>query len=174
MINNYSNQNFNNSFNSLNNNTINKNFSSKTNSKNKNKKGFVLISTILVILLMSSFTIILQTVLYREQLYIKREQNIIQKNLIINQIRNDFLDNQIIDNTYDYDVNIYTENQTSLKKALVVKSKKATDKTDIIYLLVYDFNTNSQICSQTSNFYLSTVNVDNSEMYYIADTIPYV
>ena len=142
------------------------------------KKGVALLSTLIFMTVVICVSLLLFTVLTYGALANKYQQQKLEKQVTIKKIFKDFVDNQTIDGTYDYDVEIYTNENNANQKAVVVKKSGAVAK-NMLYYCICEFDsevpTNYQILAQQEkNFYLTTRIVNGVNYYYLADLIKYV
>ena len=142
------------------------------------KKGVALLSTLIFMSVVICVSLLMFAILTYSAVANKYEQQKLEKQVTLSKIFDDFVDNQTINNSYDFDVQIYTNQDNTNQKAVVVKKTGASAK-NLYYYCICEFDsvvpTNYQILAQQQkDFYLTTQNVDGVDYYFLADLIKYV
>lgn len=136
------------------------------------KRGFALMSAVIIMTIVVAFSMLLFSFILQTKSYAKFSTTTLNNKIKFQKIYADFLDNEQIDEIYDDDVKIYTSDENSKIKALVVKSKNAKTA-QISFLAVYDFSQNQNLAKQNQNFYLTIKNFNGVNYYYLADIVRY-
>ena len=145
--------------------------------KNK-KKGVALISTIILMSVVVCVFLLLTTLLMSGVVSNKFQTQKLKNQTTISKVFKDFADNQTIDETYDFDVQIYTNQSNTNQKAVVAK-KQGASATKMFYYCICEFDaenptTYQKLAEQDKDFYLTIREVDGVEYYFLADLIKYV
>ena len=136
------------------------------------KKGIALMSALVLMSVIISFTGLFLALVQSFNLANKIEQKRIQNLTTYYNIRKDFLENQVIDNEYDFDIEVI-EHDTNTK-AVVVKRKNNSNIEGIIYYFIYDFSNSKLLAEQNKNFYITIKNDGGTNYYYLADLVKYM
>lgn len=141
------------------------------NMKINKKKGVALLSVLILMTVIISFTGLFLALVKSLNFANKIEQNKTQKVATYYKIKQDFLDNQVIDEDYDYDIEI-VEHDENIKAVVAIK-KNSTDVSDMIYYCIYNFSTSKILAEQNKNFYLTIKQDGGDSYYYLADLVKY-
>lgn len=138
--------------------------------KNK-KRGVALLSTVVLMVVVITFSILIFTLIANSNATGKVNESITKKEILSNRVYADFTADGEINEEYDLDLNIYTNQDNSNIKAVV--AKKQISSKNIYFMVVYDFENNQVIARQLSNFELSIKDVDGELFYYLPGNIKY-
>ena len=136
------------------------------------KKGIALMSALILMSVIISFTGLFLALVQSFNLANKIEQKRIQNLTTYYNIRKDFLENQVIDNEYDFAVEVIEHDANT--KAVVVKRKNNSNIEGIIYYFIYDFSNSKLLAEQNKNFYITIKNDGGTDYYYLADLVKYM
>lgn len=135
------------------------------------KKGVALMSALILMVVIISFSGMFFAIVQSLNLSNRLQQNKIQKLATYYKIRQDFLDDQVINDEYEYFVEIIEHDENI--KALVIKRTENSAKTDLSYYFIYNFSTFKILAEQDKNFYLTIKNDGGNDYYYLADLVKY-
>lgn len=135
------------------------------------KKGVALMSALILMVVIISFSGMFFAIVQSLNLSNRLQQNKTQKLATYYKIRQDFLDDQVIDDEYDYFIEIIEHDENI--KALVIKRTENSAKTDLSYYFIYNFSTFKILAEQDKNFYLTIKNDGGNDYYYLADLVKY-
>lgn len=138
--------------------------------KNK-KRGVALLSTVVLMVVVITFSLLIFTLIANSNATGKVNESITKKEILSNRVYADFTADGEINEEYDLDLNIYTNQDNSNIKAVV--AKKQISSKNIYFMVVYDFENNQVIARQLSNFELSIKDVDGELFYYLPGNIKY-
>lgn len=135
------------------------------------KKGVALMSALILMVVIISFSGMFFAIVQSLNLSNRLQQNKTQKLATYYKIRQDFLDDQVINDEYDYFIEIIEHDENI--KALVIKRTENSAKTDLSYYFIYNFSTFKILAEQDKNFYLTIKNDGVNDYYYLADLVKY-
>lgn len=138
--------------------------------KTNKKKGVALLSALILMTVIISFTGLFIALVQSFNLANRLEQNKTQKVSTYYKIRQDFL-NDTLDDEYEYDIEILEHDENI--KAVVAKKKNSTNIADMVYYCVYNFSTSKILAEQNKNFYLTIKEDGGNNYYYLADLVKY-
>ena len=136
------------------------------------KKGVALLSALILMIVVISFTGLCIALVMSFNLSNRYEKNRTQRLATFYKIRQDFLDNQTINDEYDYHIEI-VEHDADIK-AVVVKKKNKANIDDMVYYCIYNFSSSKILAEQNENFYLTIKNDGGNDYYYLADLVKYM
>ena len=136
------------------------------------RKGVALLSVLILMTVIISFSALFIALVKSLNLTKRIEQLKTQKVSTYYQIRQDFLDNQTIDDEYDYGVEIVEHDEDIM--AVVAKKKNGTGISDMVYYCVYNFSTSKILAEQNKNFYITIKDEGGINYYYLADLVKYM
>ena len=140
--------------------------------KTNKKKGIALMSALILMTVIISFTGLFLVLVKTFNLSNKVEQKRTQNLSTYYKIKADFLDNQIVDDEYDFDVEVVEHDANT--KAVVVKRKNSSNIEGMFYYFIYDFSNSKLLAEQNKNFYLTIKNDGGTDYYYLADLVKYM
>ncbi len=140
--------------------------------KTNKKKGIALMSALILMTVIISFTGLFLVLVKTFNLSNKVEQKRTQNLSTYYKIKADFLDNQIVDDEYDFDIEVVEHDANT--KAVVVKRKNSSNIEGMFYYFIYDFSNSKLLAEQNKNFYLTIKNDGGTDYYYLADLVKYM
>lgn len=138
--------------------------------KNK-KRGAALISSVVLMMVVITFSLLMFTIIINSRATVKYNEVVTAKNIMVNKVCKDFVDDGDIDGDYDLYLQIYENPENSNIKAVVAKKQQTS--ANIYFLVVYDFENNEIIAKQQQNFELSVKNVDGQNYYFLPGDVKY-
>ena len=140
--------------------------------KTNKKKGAALLSVIVLLSVVVSFSLVIFALIINSNATTAYISTTIKKEIVTNKIFADFVDNQVVDGEYDFDIDIYTAEENANIKAVVVKKNGASAE-NLYFYGIYDFENEKALAKQAKNFELTTKVVDGKTYYYLADIVKY-
>lgn len=131
------------------------------------KKGSTLLSAMVLMSIVICFTTLLIALITNSNLFGKYQNKNLNKSITFEKITQDFLQDQTIDENYDYLIEIVQKQDNVNQKALVVYRNNYKTIDNICYYMIYDFFENKIIAKQNSNFYITNINNE----FYLAGII---
>ena len=138
--------------------------------KEGRKKGFAIPTVVVMMAIILAFSILLVSIVAGATLSTKYETAKLEKQISINKLRQDFVADGQIDETYDFDCEIVENQENANQKALVARKNGINQ---IYFLFIYDFSQSKVLANQTENFAITIKNVGGQDYYYLADVIKY-
>ena len=131
------------------------------------KKGSTILSAIFLLTIVVSFSMLLFALVASSSLLNKYQDNIVQKSIITSKIHKDFVQDSMIDDTYDYLIDVIENGSNTNQKAVVVYKTNVRSINNIYYYCIYDSAENKVIAEQSDNFYITNISGD----FYLANIV---
>ncbi len=144
----------------------------------KSKKGFALPMVITVMFLVLIISALMLTIVLNTNGISRYTKILFDRHTEATKIKQDFIKNGQVDGEYTLNYNIFKNSayvdeyigNTQDIKAIVIKN---SNDTEIISVMVYNFDEDELISNQNSNFYITTKQIDNINYYFFADIVKY-